>query len=161
MVMEDVVVDLNDELRYLAIEEAYGRASTDQRELLVADPLTWHAVLVEAVDLANERLANLNARWAEYEVTNNNANDPEYRAASAEYLASRARTIHFKRKIEARIRYVKALGNIRSGDGVSPWRSLAEWLYEQFAEDERPGLEQDCPPRLRPKLDVLVETKNA
>lgn len=87
------------------IDEAYGRMPTP--DWLTADPHRWRDLLVDAVETANEQLRGIAVDESVYKTERRGPD--EYRQAMAEFKTKRAKVMHFRRKIEGRLRQVNGL----------------------------------------------------
>lgn len=142
----------------LVIDDAYGRVD-DQRPLLLADLPRWRDTLVDLVQEANDRLTAL--------TTTGSHPLAEFNQVKAEFLDKRGGQVHFKRKIESRLREAKRLideqrraehaensGNLPS---KKAWRELCIWLAAWVdADDEE--LFASVPGHLKDRLEDALES---
>ncbi len=143
----------------LVAQEVQGRipegTSTDD---LHQEPERWYRALISLSEDVNSQLSTL---AAEIEDVKSVRHEPdEYRRLMHEIKGKRAGALHFKQKVDARAREVKALAtaSARVGhDEREAWKRLAVWLVEQFDEDELDGLSDDVPAALREQMDIALD----
>lgn len=143
-----------DDYTSFVADEAAGRCDPDHPTWdLRAEPERWYRALVEVLEDVNAHLSGLSG--AEAEIKGLGLGRDEFFTRISEVKARRAGAVHFKRKVERRLREVKALvadGKTARAQVEMQWKRLATWLIDQFAEDEWPELEAEAPPELAPAL---------
>ena len=123
------------------IDEAYGRVETPA--WLGADLHRWRGLLVDAVERSNEQLRDVAADETSFKVERREPD--EYRQAMAEFTARRSKVLHFRRKVEARLRHVNGLikadgrevNAAYSDPSVALRRAAKAWIRAHGINDEQ------------------------
>ena len=149
------------EFAQLVADEVAGRCADMDAAArrLAEDPHRWYRALVALVENVNITLTRLAAEEADFKAGGHHGVD--FRQGLAELKKRRAATTNFKRKVEARLRDVKALAadSMRAIDGDRTlWRRLSIWLLDQFDDPDVAELAREVPDDIADHFHIAART---